>query len=365
MLQFKHILYYPRYTKTLYLKEFIMKIYMALLFLVTVICADTNQTKPYESSYVDITHDYLSNKVIRLSESIDMYISDTNETKEEQYYSKSTDKSVDAYFKSEKFKNETKDTYVNIEFSTTFQSKEDESYKPGISARIPLSRSKKNIKLYIDNISHDKDNEIVENIDKEKHSTPEIGVSFFSRNKLDIDSKYSLGTRGFNPFAKARYSINFYVGKWIIEPAQTFKLSTNDKFEEETILYFDRKINKTNLFRIALDRKTKSEEDGMSYTFATHYYWFTKKRGGLNISQTLSGNTKYKDVKYNAKNQDNAKIYDGINNYETAISWRDNIWKQWLFYEIRPSVNFHKKHDFEANYAIKFTLDYYIGHLRK
>lgn len=343
-----------------------MKIYIFLLLSLfnTAIFADANTTNFNEISSIDATHNYLSNKVINLSESIDKYISRENDKDRDRYMKNNHIETIDAFFKSEKFLNETKDTYVNIQMSADFQSKEDALFKPGISARIPLSRSKKRFKLYINSIDQDKEGEITDATYRQKHSTPEIGLSYFASNRFDLKSRYSLGTRGFNPFAKVRYSIKFDAGKWDIEPAQLFKLSIKDEFEEETVLYFDRKVKEADLFRIVLNRRTKSKDDGMDYAFALQYYWFIKKDRGVNISQTFSGNTKYEHITYNAQNKKQSQIYSGINNYTTSISWRDNIWKKWLFYEIKPSVNFHKQYNYEENYAVKFSLYYYIGYLK-
>jgi hypothetical protein len=52
---------------------------------------------------------------------------------------------------------------------------------------------------------------------------------------------------------------------------------------------------------------------------------------------------------------------DGIHDYVTSFSWRANIWRKWFYYEVRPSVSFHKQYDYEPNYQVRLFFDFYFG----
>ena len=45
------------------------------------------------------------------------------------------------------------------------------------------------------------------------------------------------------------------------------------------------------------------------------------------------------------------------------LRWRENIWKEWLFYELGPGVNYHKRYDYRPNYNISFGIDMFFGHI--
>jgi hypothetical protein len=161
---------------------------------------------------------------------------------------------------------------------------------------------------------------------------------------------------------RARYSKKLPMDEWLIEPVQSFSYSTKDKFEEKTDIYFDRQFLDKSLFRIQLHRKTKTNTDGMDYSLGLSYHHFLKDEMGLRFSQIFLGNTQYT---YSLNGSDdsskNSEPYSGISNYVTSISWRQNIWKKWLFIEIRPSVNFHKQYDYKVNYSFNIDLEFYFG----
>ncbi|HIP29971.1 MAG TPA: hypothetical protein EYG83_04070 [Sulfurospirillum arcachonense] len=45
----------------------------------------------------------------------------------------------------------------------------------------------------------------------------------------------------------------------------------------------------------------------------------------------------------------------------TTLTFRQNIYRKWLFYEVSPGVNFSKKHDFDPNYRFYLRLDAFFG----
>ena len=190
---------------------------------------------------------------------------------------------------------------------------------------------------------------------------PDIGIHFFAPKSHGIRSRYSLGLSGLDPFVRARYNMPIETNGWLIDPIQIFKYSLDDEFEEETNIYFDKPFKDLSLFRVQLHRKTQTDIQGMDYALALQYYWSNRENTGIRISQSFFGNTKYPYITDKSIEPPKTETYGGVNNYETSISWRENIWRKWFYYEVTPSVNFHKDHDFEANYAIRIFFDFYFG----
>lgn len=339
---------------------------------------DTNATAEAERTYIDEQHEALSNQVIHWSETIDRKLSsyltgseynitlakpnpvdDSEELKEEV-------NSVDAFFQNDKFLEETDDAYVRIRFDANFQSKDDEDFNLKASAQLPLSRSKKEFKFFIDDVSQDNTKDIATDDTEDQKSAPEIGMHYFAPETYGIESKYSVGIRGIYPFVRARYKMVFEAGEWLIEPVQSFKYSVKDDFEEETNVYFDTQLEELSLFRIQLHRKTKSRMDGMDYSLGFSYFWAISQGIGVNLSQTFWGNTEYKYVTDETTDPvTESDPYGGISNYSTALSWRQSVWRKWFFYEVRPGVNFHRQYDYEPNYTIRIYLDFYFGNYLK
>lgn len=337
--------------------------YLHLGVLLLILCfnafADTIATVPQYNNKIDKTHDVLSKEVVDSSETLDTKLSTLFEHSEDNATLISEEKSVDSFFQSKKFTAETDESYISIRLDSFLQSKEQNQFNARINAQIPLVRSQKKLNFFVKNITQDVTNNLdprTPNDTQYSPDSPEVGINYFAPLFYKISSKYLIGTRGLDPFVQARYNTIFKTGEWNIEPVQTFRYSLNEKFEEQTNLYFDKTLGKLSLFRIVLNRKTTTYLEGMDYEIAMRYYYSPKKNTGLNLSQSFSGNTEYKYQN---------KKFTHINNYATSISWRKNVLREWFFYQITPGINFHKQYDYQANYTLIFLFDIYFGKINE
>jgi hypothetical protein len=270
--------------------------------------------------------------------------------------------SVDQFFQNEKYLNETKNTYIRVRGESYLQSKESNDFDLTIRAQMPFSKTKKRFRIFVDDLTLDNADEILRDTSKEEDDdvTPDIGIHYFA-SRHEILSRYSIGLSGIDPFVKARYNMPINVEEWLIDPVQLFRYSTDDKLEEETNIYFDRKVGEKSLLRIQLHRSTQEENDGMNYALSAQYYRSTKKGTGFGFGQTFFGNTEYEYTTEKGVPNPKTKKYGGIHDYVTSFTWRANIWRKWFYYEVRPSVSFHKQYDYEPNYRVRFFLDFYFG----
>jgi len=265
-------------------------------------------------------------------------------------------KSADAFFQNNKYLDETENNYVRIRLGSYFQSKESSDFDITLRAQMPFRKSKKNLKIFVENINVDNAKDIL----KDDDSAPDIGIHYF-RTAHDIISRYSIGLSGIDPFVKARYNMPIKTDKWLIDLVQLFQYSTDDKFEEETNIYFDKEVGKKSLLRIQLHRSTHEDVDGMNYALSLRYYESLKKHTGFGFAQTFVGNTEYQYTDDNGIEPPQIKTFGGINDYITSVSLRKNIWRKWFFCEVRPSVSFHKQYDYDPNYRIRVFFDIYLG----
>ena len=350
-----------------------MKKSYALIFILihtsSLIAQDYNQSQS-EQNYLDAFHERASQQVKNWSiyaddRLVDMadYLkpNENNLSQEVQNTTVENSQAVDSFFLNDKYLDETDKSFVSIRPEARFSSKEDEDFNLKIKAHLALSKSKKRFKLFINDLDPDNANNVA--TEDNERSAPEIGLNYFAPETYNIQSKYSVGVRGIYPFARARYSSEFNPGDWMIEPIQTFRYSVKDDFKEDTQLYCSTKITDLMLLRFYLARGTQSRIDGMSYDGSMSLYWTPKKNTGFSISQGFNGSTKYQHTE-----DENAipiiyEDYNGIYNYSTNITWRENFYRKWLFYEIQPGVNFHKQYDYEANYTFRVLLDIFVGNI--
>ena len=281
---------------------------------------------------------------------------DSNKTKiSEDSFENEVD-TVDLFFQNDKYLDKTNETFIRIRSENYFESKGSNDFGMDVKVQMPLSKTKKRFKIFVDDLTLDNANDILQN----KSDTPDVGIHYFaSRHK--ILSRYSIGFSGLDPFVKARFNMPIEIDHWLIDPIQTFKYSTDNKFEEETNIYFDRKIDKSSFFRILLHRKTQDEVEGMDYAFSVQYFQIGRKGAGFGLAQSFYGNTEYTYSTEPGIPHPKLKKYGGIYDYVTSFSWRANIWRKWFYYEVRPSVSFHKQYDYEPNYQVRLFFDFYFG----
>ena len=326
-------------------------LFRIFIFLLCFFYADA---KTFEQQ-LDEKQEKFSKYIVELFDNIDkkiaywVYSDDENITTQSQ-----TKNSIDEFFKGEKYIKETNKSYLQFRLKSLLQSKGSSSITPYIKAQIPLQRSQKNFQIFFSEIKKDEIAESVSQIENEKSA--QVGISYFTPMKYDIKSKYSVGLRSLSTYASARYSKEFEFGKWIIEPTQEFKYSTKYNFSEETNIYFDRALDEKSLFRTAIHRKTQEDADGYDYALSFSYYLTPSHKKGFGVSQLFWGNSKYSCDIY-------PEQYSGISNYATQFSWRQNIFRKWIAYEIQPIVSFHREHNYEANYMLRFYLDFYFGNI--
>ncbi|MBE0515225.1 hypothetical protein [Sulfurimonas sp.] len=306
--------------------------------------------------YVDEKHKKFSRYVVKVFDNVDKSISrwvqesDDNETSEDE-----TLTHIDKFFKDEKFIEETQMSFLRLRLGSEFQSKADEDYRYKIRAQIPLNRTKKSFQLFIEDV--EKNYFDPESSTEVKERSTAVGINFFAPVYKEIKSKYSIGISSFTPYAKARYSKDFKLDNWIIQPTQQFKYSLKTDWSEETNLYFNRAlVDERSLFRTTLYRKTQSHVDGFDYAVTFSYYLTLSSKKGFSISQQFWGNSKYK-CEVAPQN------YNGISNYSTSVSWRQNVFKQWISLELGPGISFHRQYGYEPNYVFQFNVDFYFGNI--
>ena len=327
--------------------------------------SDTSITQ--KTSYIDNFHTSISDDVFSISTYLDKFFSGSLDKNESMSQDRSCDttKSIDSFFQTNKFVNETEKTFLRVNFSSLFQTKGSNDFRYKIRARLPLSRTKKSYNLFIEDMQENGSNTALDNGSINQSTSTAVGVNYFAAKTYGIESKYSIGTSGFHPFVRARYNLNYELSKWKIEPVQTFKYSANRKFEEETSIYFDKNIQDSQLLRFILYRHTQEKVKGMDYALSAQYYHTLKDKTAISISQSFSGNTKYEDVPYGTLYTPGSHTYGGINNYSTILNFRQSVWRKWFFYEVSPGFNFHRQHDYKVNYSVLFSVDMYFGQTYK
>jgi hypothetical protein len=267
---------------------------------------------------------------------------------------------VDQFFQNDRYLDQTENTYIRVRLQSYLQTKDSNDFDLKLRAQAPFSRSRKHLKIFIDDLTVENADNTLQDVSNDDTGTPDIGLHYYAPIRK-IRSRYSVGLSGIDPFVKARYNMPIMVDEWRMDTVQLFEYSTDDKFEEETNFYFDRSWSDRSLVRVQLHRSTHQETDGMDYFLSAQYFKATKIDAGFGIAQSFYGNTKYEYTVDTSAGLPETETFGGINSYVTTLSWRENIWRKWFYYEIRPSVSFERQYDYEPNYRALIFLDFYFG----
>ncbi len=266
---------------------------------------------------------------------------------------------IEEFFLTRKLLEERDKSYVRVSFVESFNSLEKEVFTATVRARLYLGRSRKKLRLFIENLNDDTAKNIGTDNDKE---APAIGIERRSHDILGVKQRYSIGVRGFDLFARARYWYESNVGIWRVEPVQTFTYSIKNEFSELTELYLDTPTSESTLLRFVIDRGTQSGEDGMQYDGFVQWFYQHRRYGGLSFNLGFNGHTNYENT-VDGSNPPLIQEENKVFNYLFLMRWRENFWRKWLFYEIGPGVNYHEQHDYRPNYNIFFGIDMFFGHV--
>lgn len=327
-----------------------MKYYFILCFLlINTLTAD-------EKHYLDQLHSNISSKVENISIGTDGYLADfisyiTTSFKKENATDNLHPESVDELFQNEKYINETKKSFLRLSSEYSYNTLENNELNIAIRGKVALNKSNLRTKLFFQGITN-RYNSKLDTL-QEKIESTNIGISYLDTLKKNLDVQYSIGLKNINPYANARIAYKYKLLDWIIAPEQSFEYSLKNHFSENTSIYFDKNLIKKILLRLRAERSTNSDTDGMSYLSSICFFWTPQDKTGIHLSQNFAGNTKYI-----TKNNEN---FNGIYNYETKVTFRQNILRKWFFYEISSSVNFAKANDFQANYRLYVRVDIFFG----
>jgi len=329
-----------------------VKLFTISFFLIT-----SSTLKAEHNTTVDRAYMTVSKGILDLSEYLDTSISEWSSSDSEknvecvpESIKINENQNIDAFFQDNKYLNETEDTYIRIRIKNYIYSREDNKIKFKLNAQIPFNRCKKEWQLFLQDVQGN-DSEIRQ----KDASNGGIGIRYFREGLFGIKSNFSLGIRNSSPYVRARFRLPITIDSWTIEPVQSFKYSTNEDLELETNIYFDKMIDESKLFRIQLNRESSDEIEGIDYGVSFEYYSTFRKNSGFGVRQSFFGNTHYNNIYAFDKD------YNGVNNYVTSVTWRENIWRKWFYYELRPTVNFHKDHDYTPSYSMRVILDFYFG----
>lgn len=316
----------------------------------------------------------ISHKVLIFSSNLDNTLeqwlrSDTNssskkviesiEEEKDAYHFYSIVHLYDKFFKDETYLSTTNKSYLRIRFGVEENVKGEFSYLNNIRMKLRLPKTQESFHLFIG----DDEDETTDTIKKNPEDiTTSIGIQYLFDTIDVFNANIYVGLRGIdNPFTKFRMEYPIVFKQVLFRPIQYFEYSRENRFKEETQLYFDYRLTDDNdLIRLSLSRSTQTYLKGINY-FTQISYLNTIKHGiGFQIYTNLSGRTKLTGNEV-INTEYNITPTSGVYDYSSGIIWKQQFFKKYLFYELHPRIQYTQEYDYNANYILRANLELYFG----
>lgn len=267
---------------------------------------------------------------------------------------------LDEFFKDETHLDTTNRSYIKLRSGFEYDRRGSSSLFYNVLARIKLPKTQEKLQLYI---GEDTQENTKLSTTQNGANNEGVGLKYFIPSLYDrLFSSASIGiSRIDNPYAKARIEYPLFIGNRLFKPTQNFKLSLDNRFEEWTNLYIDRKISDQEVLRLLLQRSTQSGVIGMNYLSQLSYMNTLNYGIGFNHYLALSGRTKdLTGTLYANGTTPQAGVYE----YSVGTIWRQKIFRDYLFYQLQPMISFHEQYGYMPNYIFRISMEFYFGNNR-
>ncbi len=142
---------------------------------------------------------------------------------------------------------------------------------------------------------------------------------------------------------------NFYENeKWVMRFAEEITWFSRDGWQEFSELYWDRKISPTYLFRFYNSKTLTEARNVFSTSHGPSLYHTIDDRRALSYDFRLTY-------------QDYGTGHYSLDNNSLSMTYRQKVYKQWLFFEIRPSIEFPRTSHFKKEHVLFVKLEGVFG----
>jgi hypothetical protein len=339
---------------------------------------DTNESNTTQKLYIDQfvegfdgMHDYVTHKVKVVSSNVDEEMTDwanamdrnestvghRSKNRQERNASASMSEYFSDFFKDETYLNANNQSYLRVRLGPELDQKGEDQWKASFGFNLNLPYTQDRLKLFVD---EDVDADLNDKTPDPNAGDASVGMKYFIPEFIDdLDVDFSLGITGVNPFVRGQFQYPFDFYDWRLRPVQRVRYSIEDEFEEETLMYFDRRISSSEMVRLFLKRETQTQKYGQRYSAQIAYFNTLKYDVGFNSYIVLSGDSQF--FKNNPDYIPDGYEHSGIDSYRVGIVWKEQFFREWLFYEVEPLIEWSRVYRYDENYIFKATLELWFG----
>lgn len=337
---------------------------------------DDGNSSGFESYllHMDVFHDYFTKKVHVISSNIDITLSETIESFEDNSTEieekplitieqngmpiESISEKFDKFFNDETYLDANNISFMMVRLGYRYDRKGENEFVNKIRFSIKLPKSSHRLKLFFGE-GDEEVNTINDALRLNESSS--LGLRYFAPSRIEgLKSSFSVGIRGFNnPYVRARFEYPINYSDIYIRLIQSLRYAYEEKFEEKTDLFFDYKSAEREMIRLHFHRETLNEIPGMLFSSTLTHMTSFNIDDALQVYVSLSGST---------ENSIDPKLVDfdpkpGVTSYSIGAGWRQRLFRKYLFFDIGPALMFAQQYKYKGDFLLGFNLELYFGNI--
>jgi hypothetical protein len=276
--------------------------------------------------------------------------------KPHKYVSENVEKIItgfDRFFANDALYRYTTESYVQISGDTLFEENGEVGYDIKFRGRLDLPGTKRRFKLILNTNPTERQGPLERSVDDSPAAAVEESDLFGSiQREREIRGwkfRPSAGAKinlPIVPFVKARFTNIYPLQHWSLRADQNFYWFDDNGFGSDSTVDFDRPVGEEHLFRASSFAR---------WTEETEYFQLSQI---FTFYQTLSPNRK---ISYQVGAYGQTQPTWFMTDYLIVVRYRQNLHKEWLFFEIRPQVQYSKDNDWDDEVSLLLRLDLLFG----
>ncbi len=293
-----------------------MSKFLYLLILSSLLFGDFNTT------ILDIYHDKLSQILVESSNSVDDYFIETHSIKKSK-------------------------TQAELKTSFAVESNRESEYALRFRLRINLPKIQKKFRLFFEDEDSDNifyDGTKLDNRYRVNNKSYFLRLDFFDYifKKIDFTSGFGVKFRKFNLYPYVNLKVKYLFENRDFIANSRFRLYSDGKFENAVTLSKIEHLKK-NIY--ILYRNFFKYKDRTNSTTIINSISMTKI---ISHKQELTTGVSF------ASRLDALKAY--LSYQQLYIAYREIFYKNWLYYEVSPSILWREENNFDSSYRCMFNL---------
>lgn len=260
---------------------------------------------------------------------------------------------VDRFFADDELYRYTTDSYVQLSGDTLFEENGEIGFDVKFRTRVDLPGTKRRFKLILNKDPTEKQDPRERSVDGTPGAAVQESDLFGSiqRERILRDWKFrpSVGvkvTLPLEPFVKARFTRIYPLQHWFLRADQNFYWFEDDGFGSDSTVEFDRPAGQNHLFRASSFAR---------WTEETNYFELSQI---FTLFHTLTPKHKM-SYQIGAYGQTSPTWF--MTDYLLVVRYRQNLHKEWFFFEVRPQVLYSKENDWDDELSLLLRLDLLFG----